>query len=133
MSSRRSMQVADEVRRVLSETLRNRIKDPVLDARVSFIEVQMSGDLAHANAYYSVLGEQEKRDAVALSLSKSLGFFRRELGHKMHLRITPQIHFLEDRTIAEGFYMDQLINKVIAEDEASAEQTDENETDSENK
>ena len=118
MSSRRSMQTADEVRRILSETLRNKVKDPVLDARVSFIEVRMSGDLAHANVYYSVLGDDEKRKAVSLSLSKAHGFFRRELGRKLNSRLTPQIHFIEDRTIAEGFAIDQLINKALADDQA---------------
>lgn len=116
MSSRRSMQTADEVRRILSETLREKVKDPVLDARVSFIEVRMSGDLAHANVYYSVLGDEEKRKNVGVSLSKAHGFFRRELGHKLHSRLTPQIHFIEDRTIAEGFQMDYLIDQVIAQD-----------------
>ena len=122
MSSRRSMQTADEVRRILSETLRNKVKDPVLDARVSFIEVRMSGDLAHANVYYSVLGDEEKRKDVSLSLSKAHGFFRRELGHKLHSRLTPQIHFIEDRTIAEGFAIDQLISKVVADDESGTKE-----------
>ncbi|MDD2426469.1 MAG: 30S ribosome-binding factor RbfA [Eubacteriales bacterium] len=124
MSSRRSMQTADEVRRILSETLRNKVKDPVLDARVSFIEVRMSGDLANANVYYSVLGDEEKRAAVGKSLNKAHGFFRRELGHRMHSRLTPQIHFIEDRTIAEGFVMDSLINKVIAADESMSADND---------
>lgn len=129
MSSRRSMQTADEVRRILSETLRNKVKDPVLDARVSFIEVRMSGDLANANVYYSVLGDEEKREAVSQSLSKAHGFFRRELGSKLHSRLTPQIHFIEDRTIAEGFAMDQLISKVIAADQSGSKKNDANSQD----
>ena len=46
----------------------------------------------------------------------------------MHLRITLRFIFLRIVQLPR-LYMDQLINKVIAEDEASAEQTDENETD----
>ena len=129
MSCRRSMQTADEVRRILSETLRNKVKDPVLDARVSFIEVRMSGDLAHANVYYSVLGDEGKRKDVSLSLSKAHGFFRRELGHKLHSRLTPQIHFIEDRTIAEGFAIDQLISKVIADDQSGTKDKEDNSED----
>ena len=124
MSSTRSMQIADEVLRILSTTLREKVKDPVLDARVSFLEVQMSGDLANANVYYSVLGDEEKRKDVSLSLSRAHSFFRRELGHKLRSRLTPQIHFIEDRTIAEGFRIDQLINQVITQDESASEQED---------
>lgn len=123
-SNERKDRVGDEVRRILSEVLLRRINDHRLEP-VSLTDVKMSRDLSHANVYYSVLGDEAERAEAREGFEKAGGFLRRELGSQLRLRKVPQLHFIEDRSIAHGMRMDALIDRVLAEDERMREAADE--------
>jgi ribosome-binding factor A len=45
-------------------------------------------------------------------LKSSIGYVRKELGHRMNLRRTPEIIFLEDRSLERGDRMLNLLNEI---------------------
>ncbi len=123
MSKNRPARVADEVRRLLADLIRNEVKDPRVPLMTSVTEVEMSGDLSHAVVYVSVMGTQDEQKACIEGLSKASGFMRRELGRRMHIRTSPELHFRLDNSITQGLEMDRLIDEVLgknnlAEDES---------------
>ena len=111
----RSDRVGDEIQKVVADLIQNEIKDPRLPPMTSVVEVRASRDLSHAHIYISVLGtEQQKKDCAA-ALKSASGFIRRELTHRMRLRVSPELHFIVDESIERGFRMSRLIDEAIGQ------------------
>ena len=110
----RSDRVGDEIRTAVADIIRTGIKDPRMPAMVSVVEVKASRDLSHAHIYISVLGsEQQKKDCLA-ALRSANGFIRREITRRVRLRISPELHFEIDDSIARGIRMTQLIDEAMS-------------------
>lgn len=110
----RSDRVGDEIRTAVADILRTGLKDPRMPDMVSVVEVKASRDLSHAHIYISVLGsEQQKKDCLA-ALRSANGFIRREITRRVRLRISPELHFEIDDSIARGIRMSQLIDEAMS-------------------
>ncbi|GAB4063509.1 30S ribosome-binding factor RbfA [Uliginosibacterium sediminicola] len=110
----RSSRVVEQIKRELAELIRLEVKDP----RVGFItltDVEITADYAHAKVFFSSLKGQDNIDEVLVGLRRASGFLRRELGRRVRIHTTPELHFVYDNSIEEGTRMSALISKVIAE------------------
>lgn len=107
----RSLKVADQIQRDLSELIARELKDPRL-GMVTIQSVEVSPDYAHAKVYFSVLlgDPQENLDA----LQQSAGFLRNALFKRLHIHTVPTLHFIYDRSIERAADMDALIAKAVA-------------------
>lgn len=115
----RSRRVAEQIRRELADLLQFEVKDPRV-GMVTITEVEVSGDMSHAKAYYSA-PEQSAQDAAELQkgLEKSAGFLRGQLAKRMLLRTVPQLHFVYDASIDQGMRLSRLIDEALAPDHPS--------------
>ena len=128
-TGRRVSRVAEMIRREISLMLLQGIKDErVGTGMVSVTNVDVSGDLQHAKIFVSVYGSDEARELTMEGLKSATHFVRRELGHRIRLRRTPEISFIEDRGIEEGTQLLSLLNKIGREQKASAAMMDATET-----
>lgn len=102
--------INDDIRRVLAEKLRQ-VKDPRVDqgAMLTVTHTETTNDLRHCKVYVSVLGQADEKQLVK-GLKSVSGYLRRELGHSLDLRYTPELTFVLDDSIAHGAYINQLIN-----------------------
>ena len=110
MASNRLMRINEEIQKELSGMIRN-LKDPrVQDTMISITRVETTPDLRYAKVYVSFL--QEDRAAEALKgLKSASGYLRRELGHALQLRYTPELTFVRDDSIDQGAHiLDMLRN-----------------------
>lgn len=111
----RSQRVKEQILRELAELIRLEVKDP----RVGFItltDVEITPDYAHAKVYFtSMTGEAELAETLA-GLRRASGFLRRELGRRVRIHTTPELHFHYDKSVEQGSRMSQLIDQVIRED-----------------
>jgi ribosome-binding factor A len=113
----RSQRVAEQIRRELAELIRQEVKDP----RVGFItltDVEITPDYAHAKVYFTSMTGEEGLDEILTGLRRASGFLRRELGRRVRIHTTPELHFHYDKSVEEGSRLSQLIDKVVREDEA---------------
>ena len=118
MSSYRRARINDAVREELSLALQNS-KDPRLSgSMVSILSADVSPDLKTAKIRYSVYGG-DTEEAVA-GIESAAGYFRRELARRLNLRITPELTFLRDDSIAHGALISQLLREVLPEQEEPA-------------
>ncbi|MEH2263573.1 30S ribosome-binding factor RbfA [Nostoc sp.] len=107
-TNRRVSRVAELIKREVSQMLLNGIKDDRVGAgMVSVTDVDVSGDLQHAKIYVSIYGTDEAKVETMAGLKSATGYVRSELGARVRLRRTPEVIFLEDRSIERG-------NKVLA-------------------
>ena len=118
MAPNRIHRINDEIQRELAAQLRN-LKDPRVSGTgmVSITRVDTTNDLRYARVYVSVLNKDQEKD-VLKGLKSASGFLRRELGHALQLRYTPELQFLGDDSIQHGAHILELLRQEEARDAA---------------
>jgi ribosome-binding factor A len=117
-TSRRVSKVASLIKREVSQMLLQGIKDDRVGMGiVSITDVNVSGDLQHAKIFVSIYGTDEVREETMAGLKSATGYVRSELGRVMNLRRTPEVLFVEDRSLERGTQMISLLNKLSEERE----------------
>ena len=115
-TSRRVERVSSLIKREVSLLLLNGIKDDRVGAGiVSVTDVEVSGDLQHAKIFVSIYGTDEAKAETMAGLKSATGYVRSELGHRVGLRRTPEVVFLEDHSLERGDKMLLLLNKLSQE------------------
>ena len=111
MASNRINRINEEIQKELSSLLRT-VKDPrVAETMISITRVETTPDLRFAKVYVSFLQEDRAADALK-GLNSAGGYLRRELGHALNLRHTPQLQWALDDSITYGARMLKLINSL---------------------
>ena len=118
MASNRIGRINDEIQRELAAQLRN-LKDPRVSGMVSITRVDTTNDLRYARVYVSALNKDQEKD-VLKGLKSAAGFLRRELGHALQLRCTPELQFIGDDSIQHGAHILELLRR---EEERNAART----------
>jgi len=111
----RGQRVSEQIRRELADLIRLEVKDP----RVGFItltDVELSPDYAHAKVFFTSMTGQQGLDEIMTGLKRASGFLRRELGRRVRIHTTPQLHFVYDRSVEEGARLSKLIDDTVADD-----------------
>ncbi len=121
MAKYRYDRIAEELKREISDILKNEIKDPGIGF-VSITVVEVTSDLHHAKVYYSVLGSEEERAATAASIKRSAGFIRREVAKRLSLRHTPELIFIFDDSIEHGIKIAKILNEQIKHEEKKSDE-----------
>ncbi len=102
------------IKQEMSKMLLKEIKDP----RIGFVtvtDVEMTGDLREAKIYVSIMGGEEQIQASLEGLQSALGFIRREIGHRIRLRFTPEISFALDNSLDYSEHIQKLLLKIDRE------------------
>ena len=110
----RSQRMAEQIRRELSEVVREEIKDPRVNW-VSFTAVKVSRDLSNAVVYFTLMDDEQHQDAQH-ALNNAAGFLRRHLSSRIRSRIVPSLKFFYDASLERGSSMDALIAKARSTD-----------------
>ena len=107
MANYRRGRINDEVQRELASILRD-VKDPrVSGAFVSVTAVDVTPDLKFAKIYYSSLMGDKKE--LARGLRAASGFIRSQIAQRLNLRITPELTFILDDSVAHGAHISKLL------------------------
>jgi ribosome-binding factor A len=97
MKAQRIARIDHEVQRVLGTLITQELKDP----RLGFVTVtraEVSEDLRQCKVHVSVIGDRQRAQQSLEALRHASGFLRGELGHRVELRHTPELVFIEDRS-----------------------------------
>lgn len=111
----RNRRIAEQLRRNLSEIVRRELKDPRLQF-LTITKVDVSGDLSHAKVYFSLLQPDADPAPAADALERASGFIRSQIGRSMHIRQTPQLHFIHDTSLSEGARITSLVEDAVEQD-----------------
>ena len=107
----RTDRISEEVKRELSAVIRD-LKDPRLPAMVSVVNVRVTKDLKFAKAYISIMGDEKTVKDGMEALKSAGGFIRREIGHRLNLRNTPEFTFVADDSIAYGSHINEILKEL---------------------
>jgi ribosome-binding factor A len=117
----RTRKIAERIQVIVAETLERRVKDPRLGF-VTITAVRVTGDLQHANVFYTVLGSDDERAGTTAALSSAAGVLRREVGRGLGLRLTPSLEFIADAVPENAAQIDDLLREAAERDAAVAAQ-----------
>jgi len=112
----RSARVGDEMQRVISQILREDVKDPRIPVMTSVVEVRMSHDLSHATCYLSVMADEKSKEDCKAAIMSASGFIKREVCKRIKLRVAPEFHYVFDDSIERGMRLMELIDQTVRED-----------------
>jgi ribosome-binding factor A len=115
----RPERVADQIRGELGQLLTRDVHDPGIGF-VTITRVQVTPDLQQARVFYTVLAHSgdpaAARRNTERALDRASSFLRRQLGARLRLKRTPELHFTYDESIAGQDRIEQLLNELHASD-----------------
>lgn len=116
-NSVKNNRINEDVQRVISEIIREDVKDPRISPIVSVTDAIVAPDLKTAKIFISVLGSEEDGERTMEGIKSSAGYIRHQLAVRLNLRNTPVLDFIWDKSIAYGVDMSHKIDEVMEHDE----------------
>lgn len=131
METKRQRQVSEVIKRHFSLVLQSE-GSYIYGAKplVTVTNVKVSPDLSLANIYLSVWNTDNKQ-AVILLMEEEEARLKSAFGYRVrkHLRRVPDLAFYLDETLDEMYRVDNLFERLYAEDQMPKEDQDEEEQD----
>lgn len=104
--------ISAEFKRVLSDIIRNDIKDPRVSEMASVTHVEITKDLKYAKAYISVFDSDRMKKSTIETLAHAEHYIKNEIGARLRIRRLPEITFLLDTSIEYSSKITEMLKKV---------------------
>ena len=101
--------MGERIQAILSELLLREVSDPRLHG-VTVTEVTLDSEMMYADIYVNALGDESRQKDVMAGLERAKGFLRREVGKRIRIRNTPELHFHWDLTLERGERMNHILS-----------------------
>ncbi|MEE2912899.1 MAG: 30S ribosome-binding factor RbfA [Planctomycetota bacterium] len=108
--TQRTDQVASTLKRALQDVIARGLADPRLKGLITITRVEVSGDLANATVYCTVIPQKQEQLALHGLMSAST-WIRRQVADHVQFRRMPQFSFKVD----EQYHRQQEVLSSIAE------------------
>ena len=112
MREKRMQRIGEELRRVISDIIRYKIKDPRIPEIISVTNVLVTNDLSFAKVFVEIMGKPEEQEAALEGLNSAKGFIKKEISTDVKLRQMPELIFILDETLDINLKMEKLIEEV---------------------
>ena len=102
--------LGEALREEILAILEGELGDPRIGlATVSSVE--LADDSRSARVYVTVEGDDEEAKLTLEGLTAAVGFIRREVAERLHLRRAPELYFQVDRSGPHVARIDQLLKR----------------------
>lgn len=95
------------------------LRDPRIE-NVTVTLVEVSGDMRLAKVHVSIMGDKKQQDLCMHGLQKSAGYLQKRVSNRIDTRYTPRLQFVLDEGIKNAFKVTEILNDVLPENEAPA-------------
>lgn len=109
MSKIRQRRVAEGLRAELMDLIQNQLRDPRLNL-VTVTDVTIDRELRHASVFVSALAGPEEQRQIMKALDGAMGFLRREIARRIHLKVVPELRFHWDPGLERGERIGQILD-----------------------
>lgn len=111
----RARRLAKRIAKIVASALEHEVKDPRL-VMVTITDAKITADLRDATVFYTVLGDEADRAAVATALTSATGVLRSLVGQHTGVRFTPTLAFVPDAVPDNARHLDELLAQARAAD-----------------
>ncbi len=115
--SKRSDRISIELKKEISNILLTDIKDPRLTSMPGVISVRVTDDMSYADVYVSLYGNEKSKEESMKAIESASGYIRRQLAKRLRLRHTPELRFMCDDFIEQGFKINSILDSLNRSDE----------------
>lgn len=115
--SQRASQVAEELRKIISMILLQDVNDPKIGF-VTVTRIEMTDDLRLAKIYYSILGDETKKQESEAALREHMGFIRHLAVERINMKYAMDLKWILDKSIDYSFEIDKILKKIKKPEES---------------
>ncbi len=103
------------IQRALTEIYRREVKDEAIGF-LTITECRLTSDYSFLTIYYTILGQDAKREAALKALVRSKAYVRSRLAFHVKMRKTPNLIFKYDGTLDYANKISKGLKEVLPED-----------------
>ncbi len=103
--------INEELRKELSQIISYELKNPNVTGMISVTRVKITPDFKYAKVYVSILNSKDMKKTME-GLQTSSGFIRSQIAKTVNLRITPELVFELDDSLAYGEKIDSILKEL---------------------
>lgn len=115
MGGKRTDKLNSLLQEVISEVIRQDVRNPHVHEFVAITKVDITNDLAYAKVYISVIGTDEDKKKTVKALQSAAGFIAVNASKKIVLRHFPELTFKIDDSVEKQIRIDSVIHKIRSE------------------
>jgi ribosome-binding factor A len=120
MTSHRVARLNEQVKRELTDILRNVLRDPRV-SDVTVTRVQTTSDLQQSRIFITTLAGDDKRQTIMEGLLAARAFLRSGLAQRIQLRRAPELLFEWDTGLDHARRIEELLAQVMPADRDKVE------------
>jgi len=109
------LRLESTIQRVLTEIFMREVKDKSIGF-ITITEVRLTRDLSYLTVFYTILGQDAKKDAAKRAIERSKKFVRTTLAHRVKMRKAPALIFKYDESLEYGNRIEQGLKNVLPKD-----------------
>lgn len=113
--TRRVERLNSLIKEVISDVIRQYVKNPHLPKLVTITHVEITKDLRHAKVYVSVIGDEKTKEGALKALQSASGFIAVHSAKEVKIRYFPELTFLLDDTVDKHIRIEEIINQIEQE------------------
>jgi ribosome-binding factor A len=103
------------LREVISDVIKNEVKNPHVSVMVGVTLVETARDLHHAKVYVSIIGDKAEKEKTMKALHQSAGFIAQAASKEVRLPYFPNLHFILDEGVDKHERIEELLQKIEKE------------------
>lgn len=119
-NSNRLARINEELKREISNIINYEVKNSNVTGMISVTKVKTSPDLKYARISVSIINSKNIKQTLA-GLKAAAGFIRAKIAEKINMRVTPELVFELDESLAYGEKIDKILERVMKDIKPSQE------------
>jgi ribosome-binding factor A len=112
MAIKRTDRLNSLLKEVISEVIRNDVRNPHVKELITVTRVDITKDLHHAKVYISVIGSPQDKDETIKALQTAAGFIAVNSSKKVTMRYFPELTFKLDDSVDKHMRIEELLAEI---------------------
>ena len=104
------------LKEVISDIIKKRVKNPLVNELITVTRVDITKDLKTAKVFVSVIGDEKVKNETLGALSSAAGFIAVNASKEVVMRYFPTLHFYLDDSVDKHMRIEEVLKKIKDEE-----------------
>jgi ribosome-binding factor A len=115
MAKKRTDRLNSLLKEVISDVIREEVRNPSVSQLFTVTRVEITTDLRHAKVMVSVIGTPEQKAQTIQALQSAAGFIAVQSSHLVVMHHFPELRFYLDDSVDKQIRIEELIKDISDE------------------
>ncbi len=106
-----TQKIASQIQREISLIFQNEVKNTKI-GYLTITGVKLTNDFSLATIYYTIIGNDSRKQVTQEGIEASKGFIRSELARRIHMKKVPELVFKADESLAYGNKIEGILKSL---------------------